>query len=81
MASEQQLVQLREIFDKFDTNNDGALDRAEVMAAVNESFPGKSWTEGELDAKFNAADLNGDGVIDWEEFCVVAADIYSAAKA
>jgi Ca2+-binding EF-hand superfamily protein len=42
MASEQQLVQLRGIFDKFDTNNDGALDRAEVMIAVHECFPGQS---------------------------------------
>jgi Ca2+-binding EF-hand superfamily protein len=79
MASEQQLVQLKAMFDKFDTNHDGALDRTEVMSAVNEAFPGKSWTEAEMDVKFKAADLNGDGVIDWSEFCIVASEILSQA--
>ena len=79
MASEQQLVQLKAMFTKFDTNNDGGLDRAEVMSAVTEAFPGKSWTEAEMDVRFKAADLNGDGVIDWEEFKVVASAILSQA--
>ena len=53
-------------FKKFDTNNDGSIDRSELTQALTSG--GQSFTKQEIDSLFNAADVNRDGTVDYEEF-------------
>ena len=53
-------------FKKFDSNNDGAIDRQELTQALSNG--GLNFTQQEVDAVFKAADINKDGDVDYEEF-------------
>jgi len=65
-ANEQQIV---ETFRSFDANKDGIISRDElrhVFLALEEH--GEPWTEAEVDALLDAADVNKDGGIQYQEF-------------
>ena len=53
-------------FRLFDANNDGKISRAEVKKAMKNM--GSSFTDEEVNSLFKAADTDGDGYIDYEEF-------------
>ena len=53
-------------FKKFDIDGDGSIDRSEMTKALTSG--GQSFTQQEIDALFNAADVNRDGTVDYEEF-------------
>ncbi|MEU9106015.1 EF-hand domain-containing protein [Streptomyces xanthophaeus] len=68
----------RKLFDALDLNEDGALTRAEVISALRSKGPTLAargdlpfWGVGDADASsalFDAANLDGDGVLTFEEF-------------
>jgi calmodulin len=56
-------------FKRFDRNNDGALDKAELSAALKSS--GQSYSDVEVDAIFSLGDSDGDGEVSLQEFVVL----------
>jgi len=57
---------LRDVFERFDKDNSGSLEKTELPEALNEL--GLHYSEGELSATFAEMDSNGDGQVDLEEF-------------
>ncbi|MFE2283439.1 EF-hand domain-containing protein [Streptomyces sp. NPDC059443] len=68
----------RKLFDALDLNSDGVLTRAEVISALRTKGPTLAaagdlpfWGVGDADASsalFDRANLDGDGVLTFEEF-------------
>lgn len=68
----------RKLFDALDLNSDGVLTRAEVITALRSKGPTLAaagdlpfWGVGDADASsalFDQANLDGDGVLTFEEF-------------
>jgi Ca2+-binding EF-hand superfamily protein len=58
---------LKEMFDKFDTSGDGFIDAKELIVALRVTT-GEDLTLDESQKLINAADVDGDGVINFEEF-------------
>jgi len=61
---------LRGIFQEFDLNNDGFIQKNELKAVMLKM--GQSPTDEELDSMFSAADQDKDGNIDFREFLAIA---------
>eukprot|EP00658_Telonema_sp_P-2_P079183 TRINITY_DN7587_c0_g1_i3.p1 TRINITY_DN7587_c0_g1~~TRINITY_DN7587_c0_g1_i3.p1 ORF type:complete len:516 (+),score=105.74 TRINITY_DN7587_c0_g1_i3:96-1643(+) len=62
---------LREVFNSIDADKNGWLDRDEMRAMADEATAqGMPVDEEALDVMFTRMDLNGDGQISFEEFCV-----------
>jgi calmodulin len=59
--------ELTETFRIFDRNGDGKISRAELKQALQNL--GQTPNDHELGLMMRAADLNGDGFIDFSEFC------------
>lgn len=57
---------LLELFDQFDANDDGLIDRQEFMRILR--VLGDEPSEDILSLEFAAIDVNGDGMVDFEEF-------------
>jgi len=64
--SEEQLAELREIFDHYDTDKNGVIDRNELRALLGALDP--EFSERDVKQAIEALDDNANGVIDWEEF-------------
>lgn len=62
----QRMDDVRAAFRAFDKSGDGVISRDELKKAMQ--MFGHSFTEDECDEMFMQADLNSDGVIDWDEF-------------
>ena len=66
MSTWEDLDRLKGVFDKFDEDRNGAIDRQEFekfLAAI-----GKQMTSEEIDAGFRLIDVDRSGVIEFEEF-------------
>lgn len=59
--------ELRQMFDRFDLDGDGRIDRAELRRVIAEQR-GSAPSDRALDATLKALDDNGDGLIDFTEF-------------
>jgi len=57
---------MRDAFNTFDRNKDGFISPAELKSVM--ASMGEKLTQAEVDAMIKAADLNGDGKIDFQEF-------------
>jgi len=55
-------------FRRFDINNDGVMDPAEMKTMMNSACGGKKMSDNEIMTLFKKGDLDGDGQIDMEEF-------------
>merc|ERR1719342_366348 len=60
---------VRQAFKQFDTDNDGAITRQEVIQGMKVS--GRDFTSEEIDTLFVLADRDGDGQIDFPEFALI----------
>ncbi len=58
--------ELRAVFDRYDTDGNGVIDRNEFRALVESLDPG--FTEEDVLMGLKVLDANENGVIDWEEF-------------
>jgi len=59
-------IELQEAFQVFDTNNDGFISEAELRYAMTNL--GESLSDDDLKSMIKAADLDGDGQINYNEF-------------
>ena len=74
MTKTEDLGELREMFQKWDINNDGSLSHNEIktnMAEITQLF---SLDEPDILNLLKAADTNGDGIISYDEFLTAAFD-------
>ena len=60
---------VRQAFKQFDTDNDGAITRQEVIQGMKVS--GRNFSSEEIDTLFVLADRDGDGQIDFPEFALI----------
>lgn len=64
--SEDELREVKETFDHFDTDGNGVIDRNELRALLESLDPG--FTEDDVLMGLKVLDANGNDVIDWDEF-------------
>ena len=70
-VSENNAHDLRELFDKIDTDGSGTIDFDELYNATAATFPSLKLTPEDVYGMIENADLNDDGVIDFQEFCII----------
>ena len=70
---------IKAAFDVFDRDGDGKISESELKEAMQRF--GHSFTNEECSDMFKQADLNSDGIIDWQEFCEMMAPEDNASKA
>ena len=65
--SEEQLTQLKAAFDETDTNKDGLVQKDELKNLIKK----QNWEQSEefLNELMTFIDENGDGAVDFSEFC------------
>ena len=68
--SEDQLFELKRSFEKIDKNKDGFISKNELGAMLKGL--GADIDDEELEAMMKDSDVNGDGKINFEEFCASA---------
>ena len=68
----EDLREVREMFIKFDTNNDGHLSLDELRAGFSEIAQILNIDEPDVEEMLRGADLDGDGTIDYTEFIAAA---------
>jgi len=71
-------LELFSIFKKYDINQNGSLDIPEYLQCIQET--GMNLTQEEILTLCLAADMNGDGVIDYEEFMKHFRDVVEMIK-
>ena len=69
--SEAQLTDLKAAFAEIDTNSDGFITKDELKALFGKMS--ESVDEAMIDEMMAAADTNGDGKVDFAEFCAAQA--------
>jgi Ca2+-binding EF-hand superfamily protein len=69
-ASKLELAKLKAIFDSLDKDQSGGLDEFELKAAMERAGQ-KTVSSGDLKSMMLEADKDGNGVIDFTEFCLM----------
>lgn len=75
----EQAERFREVFRKFDTNNNGVIDAGELKEGLKEL--GKIFSDEDVTEIMKEADLDQNGVIDEEEFAKYAGQVFSKRAA
>lgn len=70
--SDEELREVRETFDHFDTDSNGVIDRNEFRELLKSLDPG--FNEDDVVMGLRVLDANKNDVIDWEEFLAWWAD-------
>lgn len=70
LVYQHNLEELKQVFDKFDSNKDGKISPEEYKKILKAIGKGNLLTK-EVQKIFEVADLNGDGFIDFKEFVEV----------
>ena len=74
-ALNEDLVEIRKIFQQLDTNKDGYIDDLELrqgMAQVQDSLRNKLGSQPDWETLFEHVDADNDGRISYDEFCTAA---------
>eukprot|EP01132_Coremiostelium_polycephalum_P002091 gene2091-2578_t len=66
MSDQERIDKLRTIFDKFDADKDGAINKQELKKGFKES--GMDIKDEQINKMVEIADLNNNHMIEWEEF-------------
>lgn len=72
-ASRSNVQEMRQVFDKFDTNKDGKISQDEYNSALN--VLGKGISKAEMAKSFRFIDTDKDGYIDFKEFIEMMHDV------
>lgn len=62
---------LKSMFDSIDSDKSGTIDMGELYVSMKKSFADMNLTLEDVQRMMEKADLNDDGFIDFEEFCIV----------
>ena len=65
-SSETLKANMRLIFSQFDKDNDGKITRNEIKFVMSNLFPEENITNQDIDSMLKAADLDNNGVIDFD---------------
>lgn len=65
--TEQQKIEFKEVFSLFDKDGDGTISTTELGTVMRTL--GQNPTEQEIELMIEEVDVNGDGDIDFDEFC------------
>lgn len=63
----------RNLFEKFDDNTNGYLEKAELVKLLS-YFESEPWSESEAEAIINSHDVDNDGRLNFEELCQMIED-------
>jgi Ca2+-binding EF-hand superfamily protein len=75
-VSKKEREKLAKVFKKFDSNNDGKLDRNELRTGYSKM--NKIISDEELNTIFSMIDVDGSGFIDYTEFVAASMDMKAA---
>merc|ERR1712226_94927 len=67
--SDDHITAVREVFNKFDKSGEGTISKKEMRECAHEF--GEDLSKNELKLMMDDTDQDGDGVIDFEEFCAM----------
>lgn len=75
MRSTDPIEQLRDAFKEIDADGSGSIDRSELKEMMM-SMMSNDYTEEEIDAMIDKADLDGDGEIDFEGKSLITFSVF-----
>jgi calcium-dependent protein kinase len=74
VCSKQEKEKMATLFKQFDKNNDGRLDRQEILNGY-EQYHGTCFAADEIEEIFTRIDIDQSGYIDYTEFVAAAMDM------
>jgi Ca2+-binding EF-hand superfamily protein len=79
-VEENNETDLRVLFNEIDTDSSGTIDFGELYQSTSKSFPSLKLTREDVQSMMEKADLNDDGVIDFDEFRIIMGEAKKHVK-